>query len=126
MSSLLAAPVFATHTLAPNEHLLQITPSIDYEFPANEPQLISNVFRWTINAECTVIQSDETSTISFKILRKTGTVNDITLARGESLSMDVHLDETFQISAAPFAAVEITNEGETTLIAHCSAVTETK
>jgi hypothetical protein len=120
ISTLLATPALAT-----NQHQLQITPSVDYELPSEEPQVFSNIFRWTINAECTVLQSDESSSLLFKVLRKTGTINDITLSRGESLRIDVHPDEIFQIAAVSGAAVELTNEGETTLITHCSAIADT-
>lgn len=113
----------ATH--ANNTHILQVTPSVDYDLPANEPQIMTNVFRWTINAECTIIKSDETSVISFKVLRKKGSINDITLSRGESLRLNIQPKEKFNISAIPGAAVELTNEGETTITAHCAEATPT-
>jgi hypothetical protein len=120
IGTLLSAPTYAN-----NEHILQVTPSIDYNLPANEPQVFSNVFRWTINAECTMIKSDETSAILFKVLRKKGSINDITLSRGESLRLNIQPKEKFNISAIPGAAVELTNEGETTITAHCIEATPT-
>ncbi|MCH9763529.1 MAG: hypothetical protein K0U24_04770 [Gammaproteobacteria bacterium] len=118
MGAFLSAP-----TQANNEHMLQLTPSVDYDLPANEPQAFTNVFRWTINAECTIIKSDAKSAILFKVLRKEGRINDITLSRGESLRFNIQPKETFNISAIPGAAVELTNEGETTITVHCTEAT---
>ncbi|MDF1678555.1 MAG: hypothetical protein P1U32_07685 [Legionellaceae bacterium] len=119
ISTLLAIPA-----LAVEETLLQAGASVDLQLKPNEPQVFSNVFRWTIDADCTVIKSDETTVILFKILRKQGTMNDITLKRGESLRLQVAQDETFHIIAIPGATIELTNEGEDTAIARCVASNE--
>jgi hypothetical protein len=120
ISALLATPVISA-----SPYLFQVSPSVDYELPPNDPKVISNVFRWTINAECTVVESDETSSILFKILRKTGTINQIILAKGETLRVAVHPDDTFQVIAIPGASVELTNEGETTITARCASMVDT-
>ncbi|MDF1646335.1 MAG: hypothetical protein P1U61_05045 [Legionellaceae bacterium] len=115
ISTLLTTPV-----LASNQHILTVSPAIDYELPVNEPQIISNVFRWTITADCTILKSNATSTILFKILRKKGTLNDITLSRGESLRLTMQPDETFHIVAIPGSSVELTNEGDMDITARCT------
>ncbi len=119
VSTLLAIPAFAVE-----ETLLQAGASVDLQLKPNEPQVFSNVFRWTIDADCTIVESNETTVILFKILRKQGTMNDITLKRGESLRMKIEQNETFHIIAIPGATIELTNEGETTAIARCVASNE--
>ncbi len=113
-------PAFSTP-----QQFFQMSPAAEYQLPAKEPQVFSNIFRWTINAECVVLQSDEVNPISFKILRKEGTVNDITLSKGEALRIDVHPDDIFHVIAVPGSSVELTNEGETTIITRCSTVSDT-
>jgi hypothetical protein len=120
ITALLATPV-----LSASQCLFQVNPSVDYELPPHEPKVISNVFRWTINAECTILESDTNSSIFFRILRRTGTINQITLEKGESLRVDVHPDETFEVIAVPGASVELTNEGETPITARCASIADT-
>jgi hypothetical protein len=112
--------LFATPLFASNDSII----FIDFDLPAKEPQNLSNVFRWTINAECTIIKSDETSVILFKMLRKNGVLNDIIFHRGESLRIAVKLQEKFTIVAEPGSTVQMTNEGETLVTFRCSATTD--
>src|SRR3990167_5572491 len=107
--------LFATPVLSSTPYFFDLNLSMDYVFPPNEHKVISNIFRWTIHAECTILESDEKSSIFFKILRKTGIINQITLEKGESLRINVHPNDTFEIIAVPGASVELTNEGETTI-----------
>ncbi|MCH9756731.1 MAG: hypothetical protein K0U37_06055 [Gammaproteobacteria bacterium] len=119
ISTLLATPVLAT-----NQPTLAFGPAVDYVLPSKEPQVFSNVFRWVINAECVIAQSDETSAISFKVLRKKASLNDVSFSRGETLQINVAPEETFRIRAEPGATVQLTNEGEETIVAQCYALTD--
>lgn len=119
VSFFIATPVFAS-----NQHVLQIGPYFDYLLPSNQPQIFSNIFRWTIYAECSIIKGGDENKLTFKILRKTGTLNDITLSRGESLTINLMHQEKFLMIAVPGAAVEITNESDLDVVARCSAIAD--
>jgi hypothetical protein len=118
-STLCAAPIFADIPYAP--YTFNLSQSVDYELPANDPQVITNVFRWTVHAECVILDSNKSSDILFKMLRKHSTVNDITLSRGESLRVNVKPNDTFEITAVPGASVEMTNEGDTPITTRCTS-----
>ena len=115
--------LLATPLLASTLYTFQTSPAVDYELPSNEPQVFSNVFRWAIHAECVAIQDSDETTILFKMLRKKGVLNDISLSRGESIRINVQRDEKFTIVAEPGATVQMTNEGDELLIARCTAAT---
>ncbi|MDX2345854.1 MAG: hypothetical protein QNK11_03150 [Legionella sp.] len=119
ISALLTTPL-----LANNLNLLQIDYVGHYELPSNEPQVFVNFTRWTAYVECVIEQSDVTSAISFKVLRKKGTINDITLSKGETLRIDVHPKEAFHVIAIPGASVEMLNEGDESIMAQCTVSPE--
>ncbi len=122
MSGLFTAPVLADA----EPYLFQNEQYIDYELPAGEPRVFSNVFRWTIHAECTAIKNEGTNTISIKILRKKGIINDIILHRGESLDVETELGDKFDIVAEPGTSVQMTNQGEKLAIFRCIAISDSK
>lgn len=92
-----------------------------YELPANEPQLFINIFRWPVEATCSMLEREKESPLSFAVLKKKASVNDITLSSGDSLEMMVSPKDSFVIRAEPSAKVEITNHGEQVVVMRCYA-----
>jgi hypothetical protein len=66
--SVIAAPVYAL----PEIYLGQAN-GVEFFLPPNESQIFTNVFMWTINANCEIkCDKNEVNTINFKVLKKTG------------------------------------------------------
>ncbi len=107
-------------TFAMSQQVFQSGPSADWELPVNEPLVISNMFLWTVNAQCTIISKEENNYISFKVLRKSGSINSISLSTGDSLSLTLHPREVIRITAASGGKVELLNTGSATVVARCS------
>lgn len=120
ITGLFVTPVFAEV----QTYLFQTDQYIDYELPSKEPRVFSNVFRWTIHAECTAIQNEGINTITIKILRKKGIINDIILQRGESLDVDTALGDKFDIIAEPGSSVQMTNQGNELVVFRCISVAD--
>ena len=112
--------ILATHAFSATQHPFQLGPTIDYELPVNEPQVFSNVFMWTVKASCTINSTEANNIISFRVLRKTGSVNNMNLSSGETVTLILHPKEVVYITALPGAKVELLNQGRTTILASCS------
>lgn len=123
MSSIITTPALSSN-LPVDQHTFQIGSTIDYELPANEPQVFSNIFRWAVAADCKIIHTDTPRDISFKVLRKKASVNDILLSRGESILATVQPDESFRLSVDAGGTVELTNFSEKAVLTRCTAATE--
>lgn len=118
----MAVLFMAKTSLATTIHPLVQGVSVDYDLPSNDPQIFSNVFFWTVKASCTIITDMPESTILIKALSKTGSVNDIHLSAGQTVSIAVRNGDKFTISATSGAKVELTNQGEKNIVARCSTV----
>lgn len=132
LSTLLATPVLATPDrpitpilsnppLEATQFGYSASAPFKMELLPNTPLMITNILRWSINAECSLVDQEAPADVTFKLLRKTGSLNEITLSRGESLSMTVKPEDVFAIVAEPGATVEITNESEEKIVVNCSA-----
>lgn len=113
-SGLLSASAFAT-----NYHTFQQGLAIEYELPANAPQVFSNIFFWKIKATCVIISENTGNPLSVKMLRKTGSVNETPLETGESLGLTVQSGQTFNVTADSGAKVELVNLGDKAIKASC-------
>ena len=115
-----SALLLGTPTYAVKVQPLQLGMGIEYIFPINEPQVLSNPIIFTIKAVCTITSNNESNLLSFSVLRKSGTFNGNKIMAGDSMSYVVHNDETISITALPGAQVELINLGEETMVATCS------
>ena len=122
ISLLCASCLLATNAFSTTEHLLTLGRAVEYELPVNDPQIFSNIFFWKIQATCTILSEVPGSPISAKMLRKTGSINDITLATGDSIALMVQTGDKLYISAESGAKVEMINLGEKKIIASCSTM----
>ncbi len=114
VGTLLAPNAFST-----TEHLFTQGRAIEYELPPHDPQIFSNIFFWKLQATCTIISDITTSPFAAKMLRKTGTINDILLSTGDSLALVIQTGDKLFITADSGAKVEMINHGETKIIASC-------
>lgn len=116
--SAIAAPVYAL----PEIYLGQAS-GVEFILPPNESQIFTNVFMWTINANCEIqCDKNEVNTIKFKVLKKTGSLNGMHLKTGDTMSVDLHSNDAMIISAFPGSKVELKNTGRTTIHAYCNLV----
>ena len=69
-----------------DRHTLQLGTAIDYELPSKQPQILSNVFKWTVTADCKLIETEQAHELTFKVLRKKISFNEIILSRGEKIT----------------------------------------
>lgn len=111
LTTLLATPAIAGEQYGP----------YDYVLPINEPQVIPNISMWVINAECTIMSDVHNNLIAVKALYKKGSVNDITLTRGDTMMISVDAGEVLHLKAESGARVELTNEGSEEITARCYA-----
>jgi len=96
--------------------------AMEYELPANDPLVISNILFWQIKAVCVITSENLGNPLSVKMLRKTGSVNDTLLATGESMGLTVQPGDIFNVTAESGAKVQLVNLGDKTIKATCSTV----
>jgi len=104
-----------------SEHLLVPGLTVDFNFPPNSPQVLTNSFFWTLTAKCVVIGDDKANNMHVKMLASTGKVNNTPLKKGDVMDIIVHSNDTLSLVANPGAQVELTNQGEHTIKAACTA-----
>ena len=121
LTLLCASGLFSTPAFSITEHVLTQGLAVEYQFTPNEPQVLSNIFFWTIKAVCTVISDVPDNAISIKMLRKTGSVNGIPLTVGDSTGLMMNSGDKLNIIADSGAKVELVNLGNVAIRASCSA-----
>ena len=104
-----------------SEHFLMPGVSIDFEFPPHSPQVLTNMFFWTLAANCRIISQDESNDIFVRMRASTGKVNGLFLKKGDELTITVHPNDILNLLANPGAQVELTNLGEHSVIGACIA-----
>lgn len=121
LSLLCAATLLSAEAYSTQTHILQQGVTLEYELAPNEPQMFVNYMYWEIMANCKISTVDQGDELFAEALAKQGKINDITLTKGNTLSLTVHQGETMKITAAPGAKVRITNHGKHTVKATCIA-----
>ena len=106
-----------------DRHTLQLGTAIDYELPSKQPQILSNVFKWTVTADCKLIETEQAHELTFKVLRKKISFNEIILSRGEKITAFFKPLENVHMSVEPGATLEITNQDDESLKIRCVAET---
>ena len=119
-SLLCGCGLFSTTAFSLTTHIFAQGMAIEYELPANDPQVFSNIFFWTLKATCTILSDTNENPISVKMLRKTGSVNDTQLTTGDSMGLVVQPGDKLNITAVSGAKVELVNRGSRTIKANCS------
>lgn len=113
--------LFSANTYAVDSQPLSQSVTVEYELPANQPQTFINYMFWAIDASCIIHTEDESDEFFVRALAKKGKINDKPMVAGESLFVTVHPGESLRLSADSGAKVEITNYGEHTVKATCTA-----
>jgi hypothetical protein len=99
---------------------LTLGSGIDFHFNVNEAQVFTNTFPWVLNVECT-LQCDDSvkNTLEFTVLKKNGSLNDMPVYLGDTMSIDVQSMDKFKISAVSGARVQLINKGNASVSAVC-------
>ena len=118
---LCASGLFSTQAFSLTEHVFTQGLAVEYELTPNEPQILSNIFFWTVKAVCTVISDVPDNSISVKMLRKTGSVNGIPLTVGDTTGLMMNPGDKLNITADSGAKVELLNLGTVAIKASCTA-----
>ena len=100
---------------------LTLGSGINFNFNVNESQVFTNTFPWTLNVECTIVCDDNVkNALEFIVLKKNGSLNDIPVYVGDTMTIDVHHQDKFRISAVTGARVQLSNKSEAPVSAICS------
>ena len=119
LAAFCAATLFNNAVFSATEHVFTQAPHFDFTLPANEPQIFTNTFFWTIKSKCKIISDVPNNPFSLTVLRKTGSLNGVKLSKGDSLEVVVRAGDTILITADSGGRVELTNKGEQTILARC-------
>ncbi len=120
---LLVAASLSTNTYSMENHNpIQIQGiTVEYQLAPNQPQVFTNYMFWAVEANCKILTSDESNSLRVVALAKKGKVNDVPMSSGQTLYVTVHQNENLKVAADSGAKVEITNLGEHTVVATCTA-----
>ena len=119
-SLLCAGGLFTTNVFSTTYHTFTQGLAVEYILPVNEPQVFSNIFFWKLKATCTIISELSENPLSATMLRKSGSINDIQLAAGDSMGLTIQAGDKLNVTADSGAKVELVNRGEKTVIASCA------
>lgn len=117
---LCASGLLTTNVFATTYHTLRQGLAIEYELPANAPQVFSNIFFWRIIADCVIISENLGNPLSVTMLKKTGSINTTPLSTGDSIGLTVQQGQSFHVTAMPGAQVELVNLGNKLIKASCT------
>ena len=121
LTVLCATGLFVTNVSSATEHTFSQSASYEFVLPSNEPQIFTNTFFWAVEAKCTIISDEAENPFSFTVLRKSGSLNGIQLAKGDAMELIVHPGDQLHISAASGGRVELINHGSKTIKASCGS-----
>lgn len=116
---LCSALLSTTNAYAITNHTFSAGSSIEYSLPVGEPQLFSNPLLWTVKVTCTILSRDDENYLSFKVTRKTGTLNGKQLSVGDSMNLSLRAKEKIYITAVSGAEVEMLNIGNKEIKTQC-------
>lgn len=111
--------LFSSNAFSFAEHALSQGLPYEFTFPSNEPQVLVNTSFWALDGTCTIISDVEDNPFSFKVLRKSGSLNGILLSKDDSMSLTVHPGDLLHITAASGGKLELVNHGTSTIKASC-------
>lgn len=121
LTLLCAGALLSQNTFSATEHTFGLASAYEFILPPNVPQVFSNIFFWSVDAKCNIISESESNLFSFTVLRKSGSLNNISLSQGDAMVLVVHPGDQLHITAASGGRVELTNHGDSTIKATCSS-----
>lgn len=101
-------------------HQMKSAVSMDLELAPNEAQNYSNVFLWSISAQCTIHTPDESDVLHVKVVKGSGELNGQKLDKDQSLDIVVHNGDKLNIKAYKRSSVDLTNLGQHTVSGTCT------
>jgi hypothetical protein len=116
---LCASALASTSAFSTAYHQFAQGMAVEYELPANDPQVFSNIFFWKIKATCTIISDDFGSPLAATMLRKSGSVNNTPLLTGDSIGLTVQPGDKINVTVESGAKVELVNRGNYSIKASC-------
>lgn len=116
-----AASLSTAVTNATTTHALQKGMTVEYELLPNEPQIFINYLFWAVEANCIMASEDDSNDLLAEALARKGAVNGVVLTAGESMRVTVHAGENLKLRAESGAKVQITNFGQHSVKALCTA-----
>lgn len=119
LTLLVAAGLFSANTFAATERTFSLASTYEFTLPPNVPQIFSNIFFWSVEATCTISGGKDNSLLSFTVLRKSGSLNNIPLSQGDAMVLAVHQGDKIHLTAISGGRIELTNHGESTIKANC-------
>jgi hypothetical protein len=114
--------ISSAYTSPSNEFIPTLGMAFPIELLPNEPQSFFNPLSFTIRLNCTLISQESEIQLAFSILRKSGTINNVTVNAGDTITMSFMPNEQVELSALPGGKVELTNIGEEAVTASCYTV----
>jgi hypothetical protein len=119
LTLLCATSLLASNICFATEHMMSQAATYEFPLPANEPQVFTNTFFWTIESKCTIKSNQENNPFSFTVLLKSGTLNGMPLKKGDTVDLLVHPGDQLYISAESGGRIELTNHGLDLVTASC-------
>jgi Trk K+ transport system NAD-binding subunit len=116
-----AASLSTTVANSTTTHVLQKGMTVEYELLPNEPQVFINYLFWAVEANCIISSEDDSNDLLAEALARKGAVNGVVLSAGESMHVEVHAGENLKLRAESGAKVQITNFGQHSVKATCTA-----
>jgi len=121
LTMLCTAALFSNAVSATEHSFSAMTSAYEFTLPPNVPQVFNNIFFWSVEAKCNIKSESESNLFSFTVLRKSGSLNNISLSQGDAMVLVVHPGDQLHITAASGGRVELTNHGESTIKATCTS-----
>lgn len=88
-----------------------------YEFHPEKPLKVINPFGWDVSAKCALKSADTSDVLAGKLIHGKGKINGRDV--GSGMEMEIKNGDSFILDASPEAVVEITNKGQSVVIAEC-------
>ncbi|MFI4918738.1 MAG: hypothetical protein ACHP65_04200 [Legionellales bacterium] len=117
---LCASALISTNVYSISSHAIQPGLTLEFTFPANDPQFFYNFTFGSIAANCKIATEDASNILFIEAVARKGEVNGVPLLEGQSVSVNVHAGDNVKIGADSGAKVKITNFGPHNIKATCS------
>jgi len=112
--------VISMNTAAAATYQFQSGPPVEYSLEPNKPQEFANIFMWKAKATCKILTQESQVPIAFTVLRKSGSVNNIKMSTGDSITLVFYPNQTVDITAESGGVVRLENLGTKTISASCA------
>lgn len=95
--------------------------SMHFILASKSTKKVENTTLWTITASCSIQSKADKNEVVVSMLKNKGSVNGKSLNPGHKTAIMMHAHNNLTVVAEPGATVNVTNEGQNTIEATCSA-----